>query len=58
MFNRTSVGAYRIRPQMSENEMVTPNKPLSSDVQLRRREGRMRYAPTVLCYEVKRKWVQ
>ena len=46
MFNRTSVGAYRIRPQMSENEMVSSNKPLSPNVQLRRREGRMRYAPT------------
>ena len=24
-FNQTGVGAYRIRPEVSENEMVTPN---------------------------------
>ena len=52
MFNRTNVGAYRIRPEVSENEMITPNKPPSSNVQFRRHEGRMRYAPTILYDEV------
>ena len=44
--NRTSVGAYRIRPDVGENGMITANKSLSSNMQPRRHGGRMRYAPT------------
>ena len=49
-FNRTGVGAYRIRPGMSENETMAANTSLSSAVHLRPCGGRMRYAPTVLRY--------
>ena len=49
-FNRTSVGAYRIRPHVSENETMAANTSPSSAVHLRRCGGRMRYAPTVLRY--------
>ena len=45
--NRTGVGAYRIRPQMSGNEMMLPNMTSSFDVHFPRHGGRMRYAPTV-----------
>ena len=46
VFNRTCVGAYRIRPHMGENEMITANNTPSSNMQPRRHGGRMRYAPT------------
>ena len=44
--NRTSVGAYRIRPDVSENGMISANMIPSLNVQHPRHEGRMRYAPT------------
>ena len=44
--DRTGVGAYRIRPDVGENEMITANKIPPSNMQPRRHEGRMRYAPT------------
>ena len=46
-FNRTCVGAYRIRPDVGENEMITTNIIPPSNMQPRRHGGRMRYAPTV-----------
>ena len=44
--NRTGVGAYRIRPQMSEYETITANTSSSFNMQPRCHEGRMRYAST------------
>ena len=49
-FHRTGVGAYRIRPDVSENETMAANTSPSSAVHLRPCGGRMRYAPTVLRY--------
>ena len=49
-FNRTSVGAYRIRPHVSGNETMAANTAPSSAVHFRPCGGRMRYAPTVLRY--------
>ena len=44
---RTGVGAYRIRPYVSENESIAANTLPSLDVHYRPCGGRMRYAPTV-----------
>ena len=48
VFHRTTVGAYRIRPHVSENEMMSPNTSPPSNMLFRQCEGRMRYAPTDL----------
>ena len=46
--NCKTVGAYRIRPQMSENETIAANTLSPSNIHLRRHGGRMRCAPTAL----------
>ena len=46
VFNRTGVGAYRIRPHVSENETNTQTMPPPSNVLFPCHGGRMRYAPT------------
>ena len=46
IIHRTGVGAYRIRPHVGENEMMTANTSSSFDMQFPRHGGRMRYAPT------------
>ena len=38
-FNRTGVGAYRIRPHVGENETMATNMSPSTNVLFRRREG-------------------
>ena len=47
-YSPKTVGAYRIRPDVSEREMIAANKTPSFNGHPRRRGGRMRYAPTYL----------
>ena len=47
-YSPKTVGAYRIRPDVSEREMIAANKTPSFNGHPRRRGGRMRCAPTYL----------
>ena len=47
-FSLATVGAYCIRPDVGGNGMMAVNKTSSFNGRVRRRGGRMRYAPTFL----------